>query len=103
MLAAGALGSDERFPQVLLAESAGLHAVLQVLGFLLGYGEFQHRFFIVISIALFIIPFVGLIFGGIGLAGTATRASGWKKAAVVGMVLSLLPFVAMIIGLALGD
>ena len=64
---------------------------------------FLIRFFIVISIALFIIPFVGLIFGGIGLSGTATRASGWKKAAVVGMVLSLLPFVAMIIGLALGD
>lgn len=48
VLAAGALGTDEGFLQVLLAESASLHAVLQGLGFLLGYGEFQHGFFIVV-------------------------------------------------------
>jgi hypothetical protein len=62
---------------------------------------FLIKFCIVSSIALFIIPFVGIIFGSIGLAATARKPSGWKKAAIIGLVLSLLPVAAMIIVLIL--
>jgi predicted nucleic-acid-binding Zn-ribbon protein len=64
---------------------------------------FLIKFCIVSSIALFIIPFVGLIFGGIGLAATAKKPTGWKKAAIVGLVLSLLPILAMILALVFGE
>ncbi len=63
---------------------------------------FLIKFCIVSSIVLFLIPFVGLILGGIGIAGTAKKTSGWKKAAVVGIVLSSIPALALIIARVLG-
>jgi predicted nucleic-acid-binding Zn-ribbon protein len=63
---------------------------------------FLIKFCIVSSIAFFIIPFLGLIFGGIGFAATAKKQSGWRRAAIVGLALSLLPVIAIIIGLMIG-
>lgn len=63
---------------------------------------FLIKFCVVGGIAAGILPFLGFILALVGFCATFKRRSGWRIAARIGLVLSLLSTAAMIIGLAMG-
>jgi len=63
---------------------------------------FLAKFCIVTSIALCLVPVVGLVFGGIGFWAAAKAATRWKRAAVIGMGLNLLFIACLGLMIAMG-
>ena len=64
---------------------------------------FIAKFCIITGLVLAIVPFFGLVFAGIGTLCTLKRRTGWRTAAIIGLVLSAISTAGIIVMLMLSS
>jgi len=65
--------------------------------------NFIAKFCIITGLVLAILPFFGLVFAGIGMLCTWKRRTGWRTAAIIGLVLSAIPTAGIMVMIMLSS